>query len=74
MLLQQKHLLLVVGTAEELVATQHVLVPFLQHLTAHNAGEAMQVEHEGLCSHDQLVRQQTVPAARTLYREQPAEC
>lgn len=70
MLLEQEHLLLVVGPAEELVPPQDILVPLLQDLATDHAGEAVEVEDEGLSAHDQLVRQEAVPATRALHGEQ----
>lgn len=70
MLLEQEHLLLVVGPAEELVPPQDILVPLLQDLATDHAGEAVEVEDEGLSAHDQFVRQEAVPATRTLHGEQ----
>lgn len=70
MLLEQEHLLLVVGPAEELVPPQDILVPLLQDLATDHAGEAVEVEDEGLSAHDQFVRQEAVPATRALHGEQ----
>lgn len=72
-LLQQVHLLLEVGPAEELVGPEHELLALLQGLQARHAREAVQVEDGVLGAHDQLVRQHPLHAARALGREHPAE-
>lgn len=70
--LHQIHLLLEVLAAEDLARADHVLLALLQRLAAHDAHEALYVEHVLLRAHHHLLRQQPVAAARALHAEQPA--
>lgn len=69
-MLHQIHFFLKILSAEDLSPANDVLFTFLQRLAAHDANEALYVEHVLLSAHDHLLGQQPVAATGALDPEQ----